>query len=389
MTTSTHEISARTATPHRAVLVVTCLALAAVVSAVASLNVAIPSIARDTHASQTELSWIIDAYALVFAALLLPGGALGDRYGRRRMYAIGLLVYGAGSLAAMAYADASWLIGMRAVLGLGAALVMPATLSTITSTFPAEQRARAVGAWAGVAGASAILGLLTSGDPSAVLNQASLLLQVEGTHNAMANQFLGLARQLNTIKEQRQRTAAGVAQIQAQFGTQKQSIGKLLATQKSLLNTLTAEQQQQVAASTVGGSTTSPSTTTTPVTYTGPTNTQAGKAVAYAFAQIGKPYVWGATGPDSFDCSGLMEAAWSAAGVSIPRTTYEEWASLPHIPMSDLQPGDMILYNGESHVAMYVGNGMIIDAPHTGAVVEEIPRSTDWYAQGEDGAVRP
>jgi EmrB/QacA subfamily drug resistance transporter len=154
---------ARTQTSHRAVLVVTCLALAAVVSAVASLNVAIPSIARDTHASQTELSWIIDAYALVFAALLLPGGALGDRYGRRRVLLVGLLVYGAGSLAAMAYADASWLIGMRAVLGVGAALVMPATLSTITGTFPAEQRPRAVGAWAGVAGASAILGLLTSG----------------------------------------------------------------------------------------------------------------------------------------------------------------------------------------------------------------------------------
>jgi EmrB/QacA subfamily drug resistance transporter len=151
------------ATRHRAVLLVTCLALAAVVSAVASLNVAIPSIARDAHASQTELSWIIDAYALVFAALLLPGGALGDRYGRRRVLLVGLVVYGAGSLAAMAYADASWLIAMRAVLGIGAALVMPATLSTITSTFSAEQRARAVGAWAGVAGASAILGLLTSG----------------------------------------------------------------------------------------------------------------------------------------------------------------------------------------------------------------------------------
>jgi EmrB/QacA subfamily drug resistance transporter len=163
MSTSLESVPRRSATPHRAVLLVTCLALAAVVSAVASLNVAIPSIARDTHASQTELSWIIDAYALVFAALLLPGGALGDRYGRRRVLLVGLVVYGAGSLAATAQADASWLIGMRAVLGLGAALVMPATLSTITSTFPAEQRARAVGAWAGVAGASAILGLLTSG----------------------------------------------------------------------------------------------------------------------------------------------------------------------------------------------------------------------------------
>jgi EmrB/QacA subfamily drug resistance transporter len=145
------------------VLAVTCVALATVVSAVASLNVAIPSIARDTRASQTQLSWMVDAYALVFAALLLPAGALGDRFGRRRALLAGLVVFGAGSAAAMAYSDAGWLIGMRAVLGLGAALVMPATLSTITSTFPDEQRTRAVGTWAGVAGASAILGLLTSG----------------------------------------------------------------------------------------------------------------------------------------------------------------------------------------------------------------------------------
>ena len=157
-------ISAPTApAPHRAVLVVTCLALATVVSAVASLNVAIPSIAEDTHASLTQLSWVIDAYALVFAALLLLGGAIGDRYGRRRALLVGLGLFGAGSVAAMTVTDPAWLIAMRGVLGVGAALVMPATLSTITSTFPREQREKAVGAWAGVAGASAILGLLASG----------------------------------------------------------------------------------------------------------------------------------------------------------------------------------------------------------------------------------
>jgi EmrB/QacA subfamily drug resistance transporter len=170
MVTNLSQVSAEAAAPdhdhpasHRRVLAVTCIALATVVSAVASLNVAIPSIARDTHASQTQLSWVIDAYALVFAALLLPAGALGDRYGRRRALLAGLGIFGAGSIAAMCMSDAGGLIAMRAVLGLGAALVMPATLSTITSTFPQDQRARAVGTWAGVAGGSAILGLLTSG----------------------------------------------------------------------------------------------------------------------------------------------------------------------------------------------------------------------------------
>ncbi|MGD0065633.1 MAG: MFS transporter [Streptosporangiaceae bacterium] len=140
-----------------------CLALAAVVSAVASLNVALPDIARSTHASLTQLEWVIDAYSLVFAALLLPAGALGDRYGRRATLLAGLAIFGAASAVAMTAGSASELILLRGVMGLGAALVMPATLSTITSTFPSAERTRAVGMWAGVAGASAVLGLLTSG----------------------------------------------------------------------------------------------------------------------------------------------------------------------------------------------------------------------------------
>jgi EmrB/QacA subfamily drug resistance transporter len=148
---------------HRAVLAVVCIALAAVVAAMASLNVALPDIARSTHAGQTQLTWIVDAYSLFFAALLLPAGALGDRFGRRRMLLVGLGIFGAGSAVAMTAGGAHELIALRAVLGLGAALVMPATLSTITGTFPVEQRTKAVAVWAGVAGGSAVLGLLASG----------------------------------------------------------------------------------------------------------------------------------------------------------------------------------------------------------------------------------
>ena len=145
------------------VTAVVCLALAAVVAAVSSLNVALPGIARATHASQTQLAWVIDAYSLVFASLLLPAGAIGDRYGRRRTLIAGLVIFGTASAVAMTAHSAAELIGLRAVLGLGAALVMPATLSTITGTFPGEQRTRAVSVWAAVAGGAAVLGLLTSG----------------------------------------------------------------------------------------------------------------------------------------------------------------------------------------------------------------------------------
>src|SRR5262249_45984282 len=134
------------------VMAAVCLALGAVVAAMASLNLALPDIARGLHASQTELLWIIDAYSLAFAALLLPGGAIGDRYGRRVALITGRAIFGGGSAVAMTTGSASELIALRAILGLGAALVMPATLSTITSTFPPDQRARAVSIWAAVAG---------------------------------------------------------------------------------------------------------------------------------------------------------------------------------------------------------------------------------------------
>jgi peptidoglycan DL-endopeptidase CwlO len=236
---------------------------------------------------------------------------------------------------------------------------------------------------------SSVLGLLTSGNPSDVLNQASLVTQVAGMHQAQAAQFLGDAQQLTSVVQQRQRTESGIAAVQKQLAAQKNSMGKLLASKKSTLESLTAAQQAQVTANTVGGGGSGSSGAgTIQATYTGSTSTQAGKAVAFAYAQLGKPYVWGATGPDSYDCSGLVQAAWASAGVSIPRTTYDQWASLPHISSSSLEPGDLLFYAGESHVSIYVGGGYIIDAPQTGETVQKISES-GWYASNFDGAVRP
>src|SRR5215469_713696 len=129
-----------TSSHHGLVTAVVCLALAAVVAAMASLNIALPSIARDTHASQTDLVWVIDAYSLAFAALLLPAGGVGDRYGRRVALILGLTIFGIASAVSISASSSTELIALRAVIGVGAALVMPATLSTITSTFPASKR---------------------------------------------------------------------------------------------------------------------------------------------------------------------------------------------------------------------------------------------------------
>jgi cell wall-associated NlpC family hydrolase len=226
-------------------------------------------------------------------------------------------------------------------------------------------------------------GLLTSADPAVVLGQASLLQQLASSQRAQAAQLLVSARQVTQVQQELQRTEDGIAALHTQLAAQKTKLGKLLAARQATLDSLTTAQQGQVAANAVGAG------GTTTAVYTGPTDTQAEKAVAFVYAQLGKPYQWGATGPGSYDCSGLVQAAWASAGVSIPRVTYDQWAALPHISVSSLQPGDLLYYDGEGHVSMYVGDGYIIDAPSTGLDVQKIPMNTDWYAQTFDGAVRP
>ncbi|MFG2604143.1 NlpC/P60 family protein [Streptomyces sp. NPDC048514] len=102
----------------------------------------------------------------------------------------------------------------------------------------------------------------------------------------------------------------------------------------------------------------------------GKASSQGEKAVRFATAQLGKPYVWGAEGPDSFDCSGLTSQAWAAAGHPVPRTSQEQWRQLEHVAVKDMRPGDLIIYfDDASHVAMYVGDGAIIHAPRPGRTV--------------------
>jgi peptidoglycan DL-endopeptidase CwlO len=229
---------------------------------------------------------------------------------------------------------------------------------------------------------TSVAALLTSGDAQQVLSQSSILLELSSDNSAEMSQFIAAARQLTGAQQAAQRARQAIVGLRNNLLSQRKSLEKLIAQQKSLLAQLTPAQQQTVGPGGGGGG--GGGTTT----YKGPTNTQAGKAVAYAYAQLGKPYVFGADGPDSFDCSGLTMAAWAAAGVSIPRTSYEQWADLPHVPMSQIQPGDILVFNGAGHVGMYVGGGMLIDAPHTGAVVEKVALS-GWYEQTLDGAVQP
>ncbi|MEZ5209777.1 MFS transporter [Gordonia sp. (in: high G+C Gram-positive bacteria)] len=148
---------------QRRVLSAMCLSLVLVVASVSAVNLALPDLAVAFAASNSALTWIADGYTVALAAFVLPMGALGDRVGRRTVLLAGTAVFAAGSVAAAVSGTSTFLIASRVVMGLGAAMIMPGTLSTITATFPADRRARGVAIWSGFAAAGAIIGLIAAG----------------------------------------------------------------------------------------------------------------------------------------------------------------------------------------------------------------------------------
>ena len=135
---------------RRGTLASMCLALVLVVASVSSVNLALTGISVDLGTSSSQLTWIADGYTVALAALVLPFGALGDRFGRRTLLLAGTVLFGLAALAAAAAQAPELLIACRVAMGIGAAMIMPGTLSTITAVFPPEQRGRAVSVWAGL-----------------------------------------------------------------------------------------------------------------------------------------------------------------------------------------------------------------------------------------------
>lgn len=146
----------------RSILIAVSMALMAVIASVSGLNVAQTHIAVDLDTSQSTVLWIINIYTLVLSALLLPLGAVGDRSGRRPMLIAGLGIFGVASVVAGLAPTAEVMLAARVASGIGAAIIMPVTLAVITSTFPEDQRGKAIGVWTGVAGGGGILGMFLS-----------------------------------------------------------------------------------------------------------------------------------------------------------------------------------------------------------------------------------
>jgi peptidoglycan DL-endopeptidase CwlO len=229
--------------------------------------------------------------------------------------------------------------------------------------------------------------LLTAGDPQTLLSQSAFLTHLSSDNYQQLQAFLTTDRQLTGARDMAKRTESAVAADKRQLASQRASLNKLIAQQKALVNSLTPQQKAQTLG---GGGTTTTSSGGGGGGTPAPASGQAAKAVAFAYAQLGCPYVYGATGPCSsgFDCSGLTMSAWAYAGVSIPRTSYGQ-ATLPAVSTSALQPGDILEFAGDSHVGIYVGGGMLIDAPQPGMNVEKVSLSSSWYASELNGAVRP
>jgi peptidoglycan DL-endopeptidase CwlO len=225
--------------------------------------------------------------------------------------------------------------------------------------------------------------LLESNDPQQILDQSSILLELSSSNSAEMKAFISAAKQLSGAQEAARRTKDARAALASKLSRQKKTLQKTISQQQTLENQLTPAEQAATGpgsgagTGTIGGN--------DPL----PTSSQAEKAVEFAYDQLGCEYVFGGTGPcaDGFDCSGLTQAAWAFAGVSIPRTSYEQ-ADLPSVPESELAPGDIMEFDGDGHVGIYVGGNMLIDAPHTGAVVEKVAFS-GWFVSNFDGAVRP
>lgn len=147
---------------RQSILITVCIALMAVIAAVTGLNVAQPHLSLDLGASQSQVLWMINIYAISLAGLLLPLGAVGDRWGRKQVLLIGLAVFGLANIASALATSTEVMLAARFLSGVGAAMIMPVTLSVITSVFPDEERSKAIGVWTGVAGAGGILGMFLS-----------------------------------------------------------------------------------------------------------------------------------------------------------------------------------------------------------------------------------
>ncbi|MFD5253555.1 NlpC/P60 family protein [Streptomyces bobili] len=257
---------------------------------------------------------------------------------------------------------------------------------------------------------------LLADTPQDYFDQTQLMGRVTERQKGAVDDYFADQAETMTKRQEAAESLQTLTDSQNDLRTAKATVQKKLSSARALLSQLTAEekarlaaieerkrqeaarkaaelaeQQQKAAAEAAaaqqessdasGSGSTGSTGTDTPSSSPSPSPspstdssyaTKAEKALAFARAQIGKPYVWGATGPDSYDCSGLTQAAWKAAGVTLPRVTYDQVNAGTTVSLSSAQPGDLVFFYADvTHVGIYIGNGMMIHAPKPGTYVRE------------------
>ncbi|WP_329118413.1 C40 family peptidase [Streptomyces sp. NBC_01465] len=255
--------------------------------------------------------------------------------------------------------------------------------------------------------------MLLASDPQSYFDQNQLMKQLSAqqTHavddytkqqKAAAKERAEATEQLETLTTSQADLKATKQQVQSKLAETRELLSKLTAEEKARLAALEKARQEAAAkkaadlaakqaaaekaakaeAAKKEASSGSSSSSSSSSSYAA----KAAKVLDFARAQMGKPYVWGATGPSSYDCSGLTQAAWKAAGIDLPRTTWDQVKVGTRVATADLQPGDLVFfYDDISHVGIYIGGGKMIHAPHTGANVRE----ESIYYMPIYGSVRP
>lgn len=216
-------------------------------------------------------------------------------------------------------------------------------------------------------------GVFYSSNPDAMLSGLATLNHMSAERAGRLKEYEGAIKDLKNRRNQSKAVYQEAADVKDDLADEKEKVDKLVREQMKLLRSL--------------GTYNPGNPNSAGVVYNGPASGNALAALQFAYKQIGKPYRYGGTGPSGWDCSGLVQAAWAAAGVRLPRTSYEQWAwgASRRVSLDDLQPGDLLWHAGYGHVGIYAGDGKVVHAPQTGDVVKVVTLA-EYHAIG---AVRP
>ncbi|MFJ4447223.1 C40 family peptidase [[Kitasatospora] papulosa] len=235
---------------------------------------------------------------------------------------------------------------------------------------------------------SLYLRLLLADDPARALEQSHVIERAQAGRSAVVDRLTGAERHAEVLAAKSRAAQDRQRELAALRKKQHDTVRSRLKAVEVMLASLSAEQLAALSALEEKniGEAQDTLTASGALSSVRPPSEEGGKAVAYAVEQLGKPYVWGAEGPETYDCSGLTSQAWSAAGRDIPRTSQEQWRRLPKVPLGSLRPGDLVVYFPKAtHVALYIGDGLVIQAPRPGATVKVSPLASNPLL----GAVRP